>query len=180
MKILYQGSHLVCLWFERVYWFLSARWNGLFLVENRASSDTFNGSTRNSRLLGPGRAWHHPAACREGKAGAPLGREHVLFDNGGPFVGCQKPQMLICKRKNCRAWEGQIEWIHIIVILLFLVLTWSHRKSSLICITQDYFHVPFPCLPSGHKDLLMTSVTSHYLTATLGHFPRFLLVSAEL
>lgn len=32
-----------------------------FLVENRASSDTFNGSTRNSSLLGPGRTWHRPA-----------------------------------------------------------------------------------------------------------------------
>lgn len=83
----------------------------------------------------------------------------VLLDNGGPFVGCQKPQMLICKRKNCRAWEGQIERIHIIIILLLLVLTWSHRKSSLICITQDYFYVPFHCLPPTHKVLLMTLVS---------------------
>lgn len=147
----------------------------LFLVENRANSDTFNGSTS---LLGPGRTWHHPAACRKGKPGAPMGRGHLsAAGQWGSF--CRMPNTT-----DAHLQEKKLQSLR--------MAEWGNSHfphSSTSCpdlepqkILPHLYHIGlFLCafsLPSTYSwspadDF---SVTSHYLTAALGHFPRFFAV----
>lgn len=149
-----------------------------FLVENRASSDTLNGGTRNSSLLGPGRTWHHPAVYRKGKPGAPMGRGH-------PSAACQWGSF--CRTPNTTDAHLQEKKLQSLKRADWANSHYSHSSTS----NPDFepqkilphlYHIglflcAFP-LPSTYSwspadDF---SVTSQYLTAALGHFPRFFAV----
>lgn len=113
-------SHLPMVWKRLLIFVCLLEWP--FLVENRASSDTFNGSTRNSSLLGLGRTWHHPAACRKGKAGAPMGREHpsAAWQWGS---SCRMPKIIdvhLQEKKTAELEKGRLSEFTLSSLFYFL------------------------------------------------------------
>lgn len=153
-----------------------------FLVENRASSHTFNGSARNSSLLGLGRTWHHPAACRKGKPGAPMGSKHP----SAPWQwgsSCRMPKITDAHLQEKklqslrRADRVNSHYPHYSTSCPGLepqkILPHLYHIGLFVCV----FSLPSTYSWSPADDF---SVPSHYLTAALGHFPRFLLVCAVL